>query len=69
VKHATWTELLLIRGILLSGIIEFFRLFLCIQVVKIAEPLIEAVNRGQKFVAVAQMVLADLSRSVSLRLY
>ena len=39
-----------------------------IQVVEIAEELIEAVNRRQKLVAVAEMVLAELSGHIALRL-
>ena len=43
-------------------------LILGIEVVKIAEELVEAVNRGQKLVAVAEMVLAELSGRVTQRL-
>ena len=43
-------------------------LVLGVQVVEIAEKLIEAVDRRQKLVAVAEMVFAELSGHVTLRL-
>src|SRR6476660_1290971 len=49
-------------------IIGMFRLIFSIQVVEVAEELVEAVNRRQKLIAVAKMVLAELSCHVALRL-
>ena len=43
-------------------------LILGVQVVEVAEKLVEAVNGRQEFVAVAEMVLAELSGRVALRL-
>ena len=45
-----------------------FGLVLGIQVIKVAEELVEAVHRGQEFVAVAEMVLAELPGRIALRL-
>ena len=45
-----------------------FRLILGVQVIEVAEELVEAVNRRQKFVAVAKMVLAELPGRIALRL-
>ena len=45
-----------------------FRLVLGIEVIEIAEELVEAMHRWQKLVAVAEMVLAELSGRVALRL-
>ena len=49
-------------------IVGILRLFLGVQVVEIAEELVEAVDGGQKLVAVAQMVLAELAGGVAERL-
>ena len=43
------------------------RLLLRVQVVEVAEELVEAVARGQHFVAVAEVVLAELAGHVTLR--
>jgi hypothetical protein len=43
------------------------RLLLGVEVVEIAEELIEAVHRRQEFVAVAEMVLAELAGGVAER--
>ena len=45
-----------------------FRLVLGIEVIKIAEEFVEAVHGRQEFVAVAEMVLAELPGRVALRL-
>ena len=42
-----------------------FRLILGIQMVETAEELVEAVDGRQEFIAVAEMVLAELCRSRS----
>ena len=44
------------------------RLILGVQVIEVAEELVEAVNGRQEFVAVAEMVLAELAGRVALRL-
>jgi hypothetical protein len=44
------------------------RLLLGIEVVEVAEELVEAVGRGQVLVAVAQVVLAELASDVAQRL-
>ena len=49
-------------------IIRVLRLILGIQMVEVAEELIEAVDGRQKFVSVTEMVLAELSSRISLRL-
>ena len=50
------------------GIIGQLRLFLGVEVIEVAEELIEAVHRGQIFVAIAQVVLAELAGGVAERL-
>ena len=45
-----------------------FRLLLGIQVIEVAEELVEAVNAGKEFVPVAEMVLAELAGGVAERL-
>ena len=42
--------------------------FHCVQVIEIAEELVEAVHRGQELVAIAQVVLAELASGVAHRL-
>ena len=49
-------------------IVRQFRLFFGVQVVKVAVELVEAVHGGQEFVAIAQMVLAELAGGIALRL-
>ena len=64
-QHAARTEHFFKFGIL--GVIRQFRFFFGIQMVEVAKKLIEAVYGRQKFVAVAEMVLAKLTRRVPLR--
>src|SRR4029077_17089347 len=64
-KHATGTELEFELSVL--GIFGVLGLILSVQVIKIAEELIEAMNGGQEFVAVAKMVLAELPGRVTQR--
>jgi hypothetical protein len=45
-----------------------FGLVLRVQVIEVAEELVEAVHRGQEFVAVPEMVLAELPADIALRL-
>src|SRR5262249_23586022 len=66
-QHASRTELLQILGILLSRIVEFFGLFLRIQVGEIAKPLVEAMVSGQEFIAVPEVILSELCRRIAQR--
>ena len=66
IEHAARAEAQLELGVL--RIVGVLRLVLGIEVVEIAEELIEAVNGRQELVAVAEMVLAELSGHVALRL-
>ena len=65
VDHAARTVLLLERRIL--RIVRILRLFFGVQVVQVAEELVEAVVARQHLVAIAEMVLAELARHVALR--
>ena len=62
-QHAARTELRQVGRIL--RIVRQLRLFLGIEVIEIAEELIEAVHRRQRFVAVADVVLAELPGRVA----
>ena len=66
VEHAARSELLLELRIL--GIVGQLRFFLGVQVIEVAEELVEAVHGRQVFVAVAEMVLAELAGGVAERL-
>ena len=66
VQHAARAELRLESRVF--RIVDVLRLFFGVEVVEIAEPLIEAVDRGQHLVAVAKMVLAELARRIAQRL-
>src|SRR5262245_54716273 len=69
VQHAPGPVLLSEAGeVLLRRVVAQLRLLLGVQVVEVAEELIEAVHRGQVLVAVAEMVLAELAGGVSERL-
>ena len=50
------------------GIVELLRLLLFVQVIEVAVELVEAVHGRQALVAIAEVVLAELSRRVTLRL-
>ena len=65
-QDAARTELRLECRVL--RIVRMLGLVLGIQVVEIAEELVEAVHRRQELVAVAEMVLAELAGHVALRL-
>ena len=65
-QHAARPEALLERGVL--RVVRVLRLFLGVQVIEVAEELVEAVHRGQELVLVAQMVLAELAGRVTERL-
>jgi hypothetical protein len=49
-------------------IVRVLRLFLGVEVIEVAEELVEAVVGWQELVLVAQMVLAELSRRIAERL-
>ena len=63
-QYASWRVGAGVR-LVTFGPLRPFRLFLGVQVIKVAEELIEAVHRGQEFVAVAQVVLAKLAGGVA----
>src|SRR5215472_11233862 len=63
VEYAARAELLLELRVL--GIVGTFRLLLGVQVVEVAEELVEAVRGGKKLVAIAEMVLAELPGGVA----
>src|SRR5262245_19353303 len=54
-----------VRKVLRVRVIWQFRLFLGVQVVEVAEELVETVDRRQIFVAVAEVVLAHLAGRIS----
>ena len=66
VKHSTGAELLLEGRVL--RVVREFGLFLRVQVIEIAEEFVEPMYGRQEFVAVAQMVLAELAGGVAQRL-
>src|SRR5262249_20595777 len=65
-EYAAWAEPCLECRIL--RIVFMLGLFLGIEVIEIAEELVEAVHRRQKLVAVSEMVLAELSGRIAERL-
>ena len=71
VQHAAGSEALAEVGelrIVFSGVIAQFRFFFGVEVVEVAEELVEAVHRRQMLVAIAEMVLAELAGAVALGL-
>ena len=66
VQHAAGPELLPELRIL--RIVGQFGFLFGVEVIQVAEELVEAVHRGQVLVAVAQVVLAELAGGVALRL-
>ena len=64
--HSAGTELLPEVGAF--RVVLVLRLFLGIEVVEVAEKFVEPVVRGQEFVLVAEMVLAELASHVPQRL-
>ena len=48
-----------------ARVVLVLRLFLGVQVVQVAEELVEAVHRGQVLIAIAEMVLPELARHVA----
>ena len=65
VEDAARAELLLERRVL--RVVLVLRLLLGVEVVEVAEELVEAVHGGQELVAVAEVVLAELAGGVALR--
>src|SRR5215467_3893786 len=65
-EHTARPELLLEFWIL--GIVGKFRFLFRIQVIQVAEELVEAMHGRQVFIPIAQMVLAELPSGVSERL-
>ena len=64
VHHATGAELGTERRIF--RVVRQFRLFLGVEVVKVAVELVKAVHGGQVLVAVAQVILAELAGGIAL---
>ncbi len=68
-NHAARSEVLAeVREVLRRRVVLHLRLFLGVQVVQVAEELVEAVVGRQHVVQVAQMVLAELAGGVALLL-
>src|SRR6185437_10431081 len=66
---ATWEERLAQQRRLLGRrIVLVFGFFFCVEVVEVAEELVESVRRRQVLVQVAEVVLAELARCVPQRL-
>src|SRR5215211_7740647 len=65
-ENAAWTELRAESRIL--RIVRMLGLILGVEVIEVAEKLVEAMHGRQELVAVAEMVLAELSGRVALRL-
>ena len=66
VQHAARAELALEARV--GRVVDVLRLLLGVEVVEVAEELVEAVHRRQVLVAVAEMVLAELAGGVAERL-
>ena len=60
--------LAVVREVFDRRIVRLFRLLLGVEVVEVAEELVEPVHRRQELVAVAEVVLAELSGGVAERL-
>ena len=65
VQHAARAELRLEGRIL--RVVDILRFLLGIEVVEVAEPFVEPVDRGQHVVAVAEVVLAELAGRIAKR--
>ena len=69
VQHAARAELLReLREVLCGRVVGHLRLLFGIEVVEVAEELVEAMHGRQEFVAIAEMVLAELPGGVAVRL-
>ena len=68
-KHAARTVLLFETGeVLRVRIVHVLGLFLGVQVIQVAEELVEAMHCRQMLVAVTEMVLAELASAIAERL-
>src|SRR6185369_5978880 len=65
-EHTAWAKLLLELGVL--RIVRILRFFLGVEMVKVAEELVEPVIGRQELVLVAQVILAELPAHVAERL-
>ena len=65
-QHAARAEVLHVRIVGVLGPVRPLRFFLGIEVVQVAEKFVEAVLGRQVFILVAEVVLAELPRSVAL---
>jgi hypothetical protein len=66
VEHAAGAVLLLEPGESeFVRVVEIFRVLLGVQVVEVAEELIETVRRRQVLVAIAEVIFPDLSRRLA----
>src|SRR6185295_2794127 len=65
-EHTARTESLLELGTF--RVVRVLRLLLGIQVIEVAEELVEAMNRRDEVVAIAQVVLAELTGGIALGL-
>src|SRR5262249_54049539 len=63
-QHTPRSEPLAERGIL--GIVRILWLLFGVQVVEVAEELVEAVDRGQELIPIPQVILAELCGGVAL---
>ena len=67
--HAARAEVLAeVRELLLGRVVVLLGLLLGVEVVEVAEELVEAVHGRQELVLVAEVVLAELAGGVALRL-
>ena len=66
VQHAARPEPLEVRRLLGCRVVDVLRLLLCVEVIQVPEELVESVVGRQHLVAVAEVVLAELSGDVPL---
>jgi hypothetical protein len=65
-QYTTWSKHRLEFRIL--GIVRQLRLFLSVEVIEVAEEFVEAVDRRQIFVAITEVILAELAGGIAERL-
>src|SRR5262245_6123363 len=65
-KNTTWPEHLPVIRVLLTWIVEFLRLLLRVQMIKVAEPVVEPMHRREMLVAITKVVLSELPGRVPL---
>ncbi len=61
VNHVAWANL----GQQILGIVAVRRIFHRVQVIEVAEELIEPMNRGKEFIEVTKVILAELPGGVT----